>query len=386
MKRPPRSGLILLAIALTAITLLTLLLAPSGNRQQYGSTYSRAPTGYGAWYAQAQTQAIPLARWRQPFNELPESEDEPPQTFLRVYSNWEDVFEGELEWDGEDFDNEFTNISREAAWVEAGNNLVLIGVRGLVTGADFRQALTSPLGQVQIETRRRQPQAKDILLGDRFGAIVWQQTRGAGRIIYAATPYLAANAYQDSPANYKFLTQLVSQQADGTPVSRIWIDEYLHGYRERETLAAEGRASFWGYMAQTPIAPAFLQALVILAIALWALNRRFGQPAVVPEPAVNNSQAYIEALASVLQKAESSDFVLATLGKAEQEQLQRALGLGRGLVEPEVVLAAWQQQTGRSPESLQHLLANPEPARRPNETELLAWLRRWRTLPAPRRD
>ncbi len=359
-----RSGLLFGAIALAAIVVLTLLLAPGGSGQQYGSTYSRAPGGYGGWYAFMQDRPTPLERWRKPLADLVEAErDAPTQVLLQVYSRWQSP-----------------NLSAdEAAWLEAGQTLVILGARGPVTAADFRNQLPSQQGPVTVETRRRQPQAKEILLGDRFGAAVWEPARDRGRLILAGTPFLAANAYQDSPGNYEFLARLVSQQPDGTPVARIWVDEYRHGYRDREERQEEGKDSFWGYLVQTPLWPALVQALAIVAIALWALNRRFGRPAVLPEPAVNNSQAYIEALAGVLQKAASSDFVLATLSKAEQEQLQQELGLGRGPVEPQQLLAAWQQQTGRSRDELRRLLREPR-SRRLSESELLTWLRRWQTL------
>jgi len=40
----------LAAIALGAIILLTLIVAPSNSKLNIGSTYSRTPDGYGAWY------------------------------------------------------------------------------------------------------------------------------------------------------------------------------------------------------------------------------------------------------------------------------------------------------------------------------------------------
>jgi len=372
MNRSPRSALTVGAIALALLVAALLLLAPSGSRQQQGSTYSRDPSGYGAWYAFMQAQPAPLARWQQPFADLPAGDS--PETFLRVYSTWQTVpLDPALEAGAD--------LAAELAWVKAGNTLVLVGARGPVTAAQFRSQVPSSLGPVTIETRRRQPLAKEIVLGDRFGALVWQQTWGKGRIFYAATPYLAANAYQNSPGNFALLAQLVSQQPDGSPVARIWVDEYLHGYRDRVARQAEGKDSFWGYLTQTPLWPALVQGLLVLAIALWALNRRFGRPAVLPEPATNNSQAYIQALAEVLQKANSSDFVLATLGKAEQERLQQALGLGRRSVELPALLAAWQQQTGRSPRELQSLLQAAQRQHRPSETELLAWLHRWQVTP-----
>ncbi len=359
-----------LALALLVLVGLILLLSPDSDRRQHGSTYSRAPSGYGAWYAWMQDRPVPLERWRRPGSDLPaQAGGTSPQALVRVYSDWErrPLLDPKLE-----------------AWVQAGNLLVLVGVWGPVTAADFRRSLPSSLGPVQIETRRRGVQAKDVRLGDRFGAVIWQEPRGEGWILSVATPYLAANAYQDQPANFAWLAQLVSERPDGQAVAKVWIDEYLHGYRDAETQQAEGRDSFWGYIAQTPLGPALVQGLVIVAIALGALNRRFGPPLLLPEPRVNNSRAYVEALAAVLHQAASRDFVLTTLSKAEQERLQRELGLGRGSVAWPILVAAWEQQTGRSPAELERLLP-PASRRRLRDVELLAWLQRWQAWRSSRR-
>jgi hypothetical protein len=111
-----------------------------------------------------------------------------------------------------------------------------------------------------------------------------------------------------------------------------------------------------------------------------AQNRRFGKPVTLDTPAIDNSQAYIQALAGVLQKADSTDFVLEMVGKQEQLQLQQALGLGQIPLENQVLLKAWSEKTGTSAADLDAVLKLPAKKHRISEKDLLSWLRKWRIL------
>ena len=52
----------LLLIPLVLVMIFASLRAPVLQ----GSTYSRAPSGYGAWYADIQRQGIAVKRWQRP--------------------------------------------------------------------------------------------------------------------------------------------------------------------------------------------------------------------------------------------------------------------------------------------------------------------------------
>lgn len=348
------------AIAVAAIAIFTFLGAPASSQYNSGSTYGRDPDGYGAWYAYMERQNIPIERWQKPFTQLSDRHSNSSQTvLLRVYRNLRvaPLSEAELKW------------------VEKGNTLVMLGVRAPVTEAPFLTRQNSSLGEVKIETRRREKQRGTKLLGDEFGAIVWEIAIGEGKVIFASTRHLAANAYQNEPGNYPFLAQLVA--SGDRP---ILVDEYIHGYRDPEVIEEQNTATLTDYLAKTPVFPALVQGLILLLIVIIAKNRRFGQIEPLPTPQVNNSKAYIEALAGVLQKAGTRDFVLHRLGKEEQRQLQQALGLGQVPVEPEIVADAWAQRTGRPPaEILQQLQAASHPEKLSN-SELLVWVKKWRSI------
>lgn len=357
------------ALAIGAIILLTFVMAPaSSGRINSGSTYRINPDGYGAWYAYMQARKAPIQRWQKPGYDLMESEElDTPVTFIHVDSRFSRERRA-----GSDF-----NILSESekTWVRQGNVLVILGVNTPVTEAPFSTLQESPVGEIKIETRRRQSNASQVLLGDEFGAMVWQQNMGRGTVIYANSPYLAANAYQDMPGNYEFLANLVSE--GDRP---IFIDEYSHGYKDSEVIEREQQQTLVNYFLQTPVFPAFVQGILLILVLIWAKNRRLGQLNRVSTTAVENSKAYIQALAGVLQKAGRRDFIVEVVGKEEQLQLQKALGLGSVLLDAETLAQAWSEKTGRpSTELMQQLQVISKP-RRLGEVDLLRWLKKWAVI------
>lgn len=382
MKLTKRQGG-LLAIALAGLIVLTLIVAPGGSSLRRGSTYSRSPDGYGAWYAFMQARGTPVQRWQKPLADLlrsPAAAEQPAAkiTLLQI-SN------GTTERPFATRDGRHSTLNIDEDWLKRGNVMVYLGVKPPVSQAPFSSQLASPAGAVQIETSRRYTPLNQlqIRLRDDFGAVVWQEEIGDGRIIYAATPSLAANAYQATPGNFELLAKLVTE-----PGYPIWVNEYAHGYRDAATQQQEARGNLFSYLAQTPLLLVALQAIVLLSVLIWTQNQRFGAALSHQPPAVDNSEAYIQAMASVLRKAESSQFVVETIGKAEQLELQKSLGLGSDPIAPETLLAAWSQQTGQPAATLETALAPVRVRRRLSEPDLLRWMdalrQVWRSLPSRR--
>lgn len=365
-------------ITVGAIILITLIAAPANNKLNSGSTYGRAPNGYGAWYAFMSERETPVQRWQKPFEQLIDSQNAiSPMTLLRVYSN--------LTFPGLDKQSKLQLLEKEQNWIGRGNTLVLLGVWQPMTEALFSTMHSAEVGKIKIETGRRNKNVKQPILGDRFGAIVWQEKIGKGQVIFATTPHLAANAYQDYQSNYEFLAQLVTQEKEGKTskggqANSVWVDEYIHGYKDAEVIRREKGRNVFSYLGQTPLFSAFVQGLILLLVGIWMANRRFGQPLTLSSPIVDNSEAYIQALAEVLQKANSTEFVVEVVGKQEQLQLQKALMLGEVPVDPQTLVDAWVQQTGRSATELKQLLQIQSRKRRMNETELLTWLGQWEQI------
>ena len=297
------------AVALVLLFFLLALLAPAAGQKTSGSTYNRAPEGYLGWYAHMEAQGTPVQRWRRPMAELLEQPDsEMPQTLVRIYSGMVNDFQA---WDRNWLE----------PWLSAGNTFIALGLDAEIVDIPFTSRLTSDFGEVMVKTRRRTSLAINSdrnLLGDAHGAVVWErQEQAGGRFIVALTPHLAANAYRDEPGNYAFLADLVTQA--GGP---IWVDEYLHGFKEADVIVEETVNSWGAYLARTPVKIALIQIAILLAICLLSQNRRLGNLTLVKSPKVDNSRAYIEALAAVLHKAESTPFLVDMITKAERSRLQ----------------------------------------------------------------
>jgi hypothetical protein len=345
------------AIALILIGIM--IFVPPSSRLNSGSTYNRAPDGYGAWYAFMQKKGINIQRWQKPVSQLPTNENN--VTLLQVNSS---------------LIPEALN-SDQIKWVEQGNNLVILGVQRPVTASQFTTLQTSPFGNVKINTSRRHKtiSSEQVALGDGFGAVVWQEKFDKGIVIYATTSYLAANAYQEETGNFPYLANLVTKNA-----KKIYVDEYIHNYKDSDVQEQQGEADIFSYFVKTPLFPIFVQICVLLLVLIWAKNRRFGKLTIVETPPIDNSQAYIQALALVLQKAQATDFVVEMVGKEEQIQLQKALGLGQTPIESQILLDIWQQKHGNTITELEEILEVQSQKRRISELNLNNWLEKWQTL------
>lgn len=429
-----RRTVILGSVALVLLLGLLLLGAPAISRSDSGSTWHRGPAGYSAWYESLEQQGVTVQRWQRPVTDLLEqvgrAEKKPQQKPIPPGSEGTTTTLNQdrlplatvtfphpksLSLGGRDFEtanvrppspvgkgaggegqasangpetlvailpgfidqqNLFNLIPWMPDWLDAGHRLVVLGWKTPATAAPFSQVLTSDQGTVQIDTRRRYQgsDSQTVFLQDEYGAVAWEQGYSdAGTFIAITTPHLGANAYLNQPGNLAFLTELVTREG-----GRVWIDEYLHGYRDTDAVAAEvGDDSWLAYLGQTPLLILGLQALAVMLLALLAFNRRLGQRRRLQPPKIDNSQAYIQALAGVLYKANSHDFVVQTLSQAERITLQKALGLGETPVPAEQLQTAWVQQRSRSSGELADLLNPPHPR---TETQLRDWLQRVQSL------
>ncbi|HLO86750.1 MAG TPA: DUF4350 domain-containing protein [Nostocaceae cyanobacterium] len=356
MKRKNR----LIWLGAIAIILMTIMIiVPPNDKINNGSTFNRNPDGYGAWYAFMEKKGTKIQRWQKPFNQLPTNQNQ--VTLLQINSSLLPPV----------IDNDQTQ------WLEKGNNLVILGVVQPVSASEFSTLQTSPFGNVKIETRRRRKtsSSEQVALGDQFGAVVWQEKRGKGTVTYATTPYIAANAYQDETANFQYLADLVTKNS-----TLLYVDEYIHNYKDSDVKAAQGEADIFSYFAKTPLFSAFVQLCILLLVLIWAKNRRFGQLTILETPVIDNSQAYIQALASVLQKAQATDFVVEMVGKEEQIQLQKTLGLGQAPIENQILLEVWKEKNSNNTAELLDILKLQSQKRRISESELISWLEKWQTL------
>jgi hypothetical protein len=379
-------------LAIVAIVLVTVISAMGGDSRLAGSSYSIAPNGYNHWYQMMIDRGIKINRWQKSFPKLSQSpEYEQGITLLQVQPQLAQL--------------EITSQQQE--WVIKGNTLVILGVDAPARETTFQTDLASPQGKIRIETTRRfranltgNKFLKDadrfspgeapptVILEDRSGSVITEFKLAQGRIIIAATPHLAANAYQDFQPNNDLLAELVTKDRQ-----QVLIDEYIHGYTDRQPIIdpttgevkADDETSdnndTLSYLASTPLIVVFVNLLLGILVLAWQQNRRFGKVVIPKIPEIDNSEAYIQALGGVLRQANSSEFVLQNIGKAEQLSWQQKLGLGKErLVEQQILITAWENQIQLPTDDLRFVLRLTAEANRINPTELIIWLTKIREI------
>jgi Domain of unknown function (DUF4350) len=375
-------------VGLMAIVLLTLVSATNGDSRQSGSSYSKTPDGYGAWYQMMVDRGVKIRRWEKTFLRLTkDTADSQGTTLLRVNSQLEP----------------FQLTEPQQKWIELGNTIVCLGVASPAQETAFSASFQSPQGAVKIETKRRLKSnlpigglPKDILetpiLSDRSGSVIVEYTIGKGRLILTTTPHLAANTYQDIRPNYELLANLVTVDRQ-----QLIVDEYIHGYRDRPKPIAGSKAGetddatddnsearmgdILGYLANTPLIIVLLNLTLGIIVVIWQQNQRFGRIIVPKPPQIENSQAYIQALGGVLRQANSSEFVIQNIGRAEQLSWQKKLGLGaERLVDSDTLINAWETRTKLPTEDLRFVLKLTTAAQRLSPTELTIWLKKLQTI------
>jgi Domain of unknown function (DUF4350) len=372
-------------VAVVAIVLLTVVSAMGGDIRQSGSSYSKAPDGYGAWYQMMVDRGVKIRRWEKTFGQLTKSTAySTGTTLLQVNSQLEP----------------FQLTDPQQKWIELGNTIVCLGVSTPAEEAPFSAIFSSPQGAVKIETKRRLKSNISIggsakvlpeiaILSDLSGSIMVEYRLGKGRLIIASTPHIAANAYQDIRPNYELLANLVTVDRQ-----QLIVDEYIHGYRDRSKATPGNRAGetndetadertgdILSYLANTPLIIVLLNLILGIIVVIWQQNQRFGRIIVPKPPQIENSEAYIQALGGVLRQANSSEFVIQNIGRSEQLSWQKKLGLGaERLVEADTLIAAWENRTKLPSEDLRFVLKITTAARRLSPSELTTWLTKIQTI------
>jgi hypothetical protein len=377
-------------LAAIAIVLLTIISATGGDLRQSGSSYSIAPNGYSAWYQLMKDRGINIQRWQKSFAQLAK---------IPAYKQGTTLIQINPELE------RWQLTARQQRWVRQGNTLVILGILAPAGEMPFRANLKSSVGAVRIATTRRfrfskgkasaQAEATqkptDLsasrlpsnaiakpVLRDRYGTVISQFTldspketvRERGRIILATTPYLAANAYQEFRPNYELLSKLVNQDRQ-----QILVDEYIHGYIDRESRLDTKTGDVFAYLTNTPLVIVFVNLLLGILVSIWQQNRRFGKVTIPKLPEIDNSEAYIQALGGVLRQANSSEFVLQNIGRSKQLAWQQQLGLGKArLVESQILITAWENLVRLPADDLRFVIQLTTGDRRLTPAELKTWL------------
>jgi hypothetical protein len=363
-------------IALLCLSVIVTVAAPQSYPK--GSSYDRSLSGYAQWYEFMEAQNHPIRRWRKAYSQLKGE----GQTLIQVA-------------DAERFQNPSLESVEILDWVNQGNTLIRLSWSGDVSGAPFRSELPTPKGAVQIETTRRYDtrtrNSSTVLLKDSFGGVIQSESYEKGQIIRGVYPWIGSSIYAQTGANFQTLADLATQRK-GT----IWVDEWIHGYRDRDPNPAVAEAKtqdLWAYLAHRPIAVMAGQGMLLMLLLLWGQNQRFGAILKIASPPRNSSEQYIQALADTLNTHGHTEYVLTLLGQSFRDRLRTQLRLLRAVPSAEgdrEIATEWATATGRPASELLELLKqsnaeqlNAEPTRtekRLRDNELLIWVQQADTI------
>jgi hypothetical protein len=356
-----QGGLFLVFLLIIAVLAAALALLspdqpetePLANR----SVYNYGATGYRAWYLASKKAGIPILTWERSFAHLDEMPS--PATMLMV----------------EPYTVAKTSIifgKKEGLyllkWVEEGNTLVLLDSFKRY-GSDFMADILSldihtrkkpqhsasgfsPSQSVQIEPTQnilssyvRQGLLSETALSFKLGneakslfnealqhqvllenayhqPLMIRIPYGKGIIILGTTADLGANRFLQGPTNdnYQFLSNLLVREK-----KPIFINEFIHGYTEAGDLLSY-------YQKHTPLGPIFAQFVLAFIVLLWLSFIRW-----TPKPqealelptteAGTGLDAYIQSLAGIYHRTQSSSLALEPLLRRIESTLRQKFGV-----------------------------------------------------------
>jgi hypothetical protein len=188
-------------------------------------------------------------------------------------------------------------------------------------------------GSVQlIKSRSLRP-----VVGTDQGMLVGELCTGGRRLWILADPDPMQNHGLADPDNAAFSVALINAMrgADGN----IVFDEVVHGL-------AEKASSPFKMLFEFPFVLATIQAVIAVALLLWATMRRFGAPLAPPVELKSGKRSLIEATANLLDFARHRPIIIQRYVHEIIQDVARQLHAPPGLAEP--ALIEWLRRTARA--------------------------------------
>lgn len=155
------------------------------------------------------------------------------------------------------------------------------------------------------------------------GVLVGRVTTRRGRVWVLSDPDVLANHGLGSGNNAAFVVSLLAFLRQ--PGGAVVFDETHHGFLQPPSL---WRAAF-----RPPFAIVTFQALVAVAVLMWAAVGRFGAPVPVPRPLISGKGALIDNAANLLESRGLSGDVFVRYVTSVQRDVARRLNAPRHLEE-----------------------------------------------------
>lgn len=194
-----------------------------------------------------------------------------------------------------------------------------------------------------------EPDAPVLNFSDERGALVAEFTRGRGRVVVLADPFIVANNGISRADNLQLATNVI---AGGGGL--IAFDEYHQGRGETHNQLIT-------YFAGTPVIAMFAQVALIAAVVVWSRGRRFARPLPAPRPDRRSKLEFVASMAELQQRARAFDLALENIYSRTRRALARYGGADLA-APPEEIAAAVAARSGTDRARLETLLRECEDA------------------------
>jgi hypothetical protein len=184
---------------------------------------------------------------------------------------------------------------------------------------------------------------------DERGALVAEFTRGRGRVVVLADPFIVANNGIGRADNLQLATNVI---AGGGGL--IAFDEYHQGRGETHNQLIT-------YFSGTPVIAMFAQGFLIAAVVVWSRGRRFARPLPAPRPDRRSKLEFVASMAELQQRARAFDLALENIYSRTRRALARYGGTDLAAA-PEEIAAAVAARSGADRARLETLLRECEDA------------------------
>jgi hypothetical protein len=279
--------MIVAVCAFAAVAVLVALRASlHAQEASFPSTYDFGPNGYAALYAFLAREDVADGRF----------ESDPSRTFgvrgtMVVAGDAQALY----------FSLDSHRVSAYAAWVKAGNRLIVLGPlppwSASTLGVPACAAGSAPCGARRDRT----------LLRLNGSTVAVEMRRGKGSIVAAASPAIFDNEHLARDGNAAFAYTLFAVHAP------VYFDETIHGYTEGK--------SFWQVL-PLPARAAIVLAVASVVLAISGANLPFAPPQLQPQRDGGDTGEYLIAVARMLERARSARDVVQRLSTHVSEAVR----------------------------------------------------------------
>jgi len=385
MKRNSVAILILLAffalvIGLNFVFFIDERAAEETEANADRSSYRSTPYGTKAFYTLLQESGYQVTHFEKPFTELKQSD---PGTLIIIAPPAQNEVSEE----------ELASLMK---WLEGGGLSIVIDhdvhipfgdanvetePANLKQGARVLQPtdLTRGVQHVSLSTAASRvrifSKAVTYHIGVDQAAILADIPVGKGRAVFLTDPHIVANNGLPEQDNLVLALNLLAER----PKGKIAFDEFHHGYG-----ASGAGGGFLSYFRGTPVPWMFWQIVLISALVVYTLGRRFGRPIPLRRERRTTNLEFVSSMGNITRLARAGDLAMQNVYTEFRKRLCRAVGLPTRVESPKLAAAA-ARRTRTEEREMRSMMARCEAivqGKEVGDAELLSLVTRIREIEA----